>query len=414
MWGMAPGRAIDAAGEAPDGARARNPGLEPWAVDALLGVAVTLTVSLVIAADLDGSGGDSGGGWAYLWAIGLGGLMLVRRAHPVLVLALSVVGLFAYYAAGLPPIGVAVPVAAAVFSAAEAGRLVAAAVASGVVLTVSTAYRLAAGQDPGYVLAFELPGHLLLLAAAAALGDGVRSRRAVQARADEIAELVAERTRRQAEERIAAERLAVARDLHDSIGHAMAVVSLHAQVAREAVGRDDEAARAALDVIASTTSRTNADLRRTVGALRRPGDVAREIPRLGGLDAAYAPARAAGIDVVSAVDERMPLPAPVEAAVYRIVQESVTNVVRHADASEVRITAGVRDGMLRLDVVDDGRGAGRGSAGGGGDGIGHGIVGMRERAEALGGTLDAFATDDGFEVHATLPLGSDTSAESGA
>lgn len=411
MWGMAPGRATDAAVEAPDGARARAGGLEPWAVDALLGVAVTLTVSLVIAADLDGSGD---GGWAaYLWAIGLGGLMLVRRRHPVLVLALSVVGLFAYYAAGLPPIGVAVPVAAAVFSAAEAGRLIAAAVASGVVLTVSTAYRLAVGHDPGYVLAFELPGHLLLLAAAAALGDAMRSRRAAQARADEIASLVAERTRRQAEDRIAAERMAVARDLHDSIGHAMAVVSLHAQVAGEAVGRDDDAARAALDVITATTSRTTADLRTTVSALRRPGDPAREIPRLGGLDAAYAPARAAGIEVIADVDERMPLPATVEAAVYRIVQESITNVVRHAHASEVRITAGVHDGMLRLDVVDDGGGGSSdGVAAGGTDDsdAGHGIVGMRERAAALGGTLDAFATDSGFEVHATLPLGSGAGA----
>lgn len=405
MSGMAPGRAADAAEGATDGGRAPTSGLEPWAVDALLGVGVTLTVSLVIAADLDGSGD---GGWAaYLWAIGLGGLMLVRRRHPVLVLALSVVGLFAYYAAGLPPIGVAVPVAAAVFSAAEAGRLVAAAVASGVVLTVSTAYRLAVGHDPGYVLAFELPGHLLLLAAAAALGDAMRSRRAAQARADEIASLVAERTRRQAEDRISAERMAVARDLHDSIGHAMAVVSLHSQVAREAVGRDDDAARAALDVITATTSRTTADLRSTVGALRRPGDPAREIPRLGGLDAAYASARAAGIEVIADVDERMPLPAPVEAAVYRIVQESITNVVRHADAAEVRITAVVQDGMLRLDVIDDGGGTrGIGDRGTGAPGDGHGIVGMRERAEALGGTLEAFPTDAGFAVHATLPLGS--------
>ncbi|HEX6954342.1 MAG TPA: histidine kinase [Agromyces sp.] len=402
---MAPGRAADAAERATDGGRAPTSGLEPWAVDALLGVGVTLTVSLVIAADLDGSGD---GGWAaYLWAIGLGGLMLVRRRHPVLVLALSVVGLFAYYAAGLPPIGVAVPVAAAVFSAAEAGRLVAAAVASGVVLGVSTAYRLAVGQDPGYVLAFELPGHLLLLAAAAALGDGLRSRRTAQARADEVTALVAERTRRQAEERIAAERLAVARDLHDSLGHAMAVVSLHSQVAREAIGRDDDAARAALDVIATTTGRANADLRGTVSALRRPGEARREIPRLAGLDAAYASARAAGIEVIADVDERMPLSAPVEAAVYRIVQESITNVVRHADASEVRITAGVHDGILRLEVVDDG-----GVAEEAGDG--HGIVGMRERAEALGGTLEAFPTDAGFAVHATLPIGSSERTEAGA
>lgn len=404
---MARTRASSARGAAPDGAPGRAQRLEPWAIDALVAVGVTLTVSLVIAADLDGSGGR---GWAYLWAVGLGGLMLVRRAHAVLVLVLSVVGLFAYYAAGFPPIGVAVPVAAAVFSAAEFGRLVPAVVASGVVLTVSTAYRLAAGQDPGYVLAFELPGHLLLLAAAAALGDSVRSRREAQARADEIATLVADRTRRQAEERLAAERLAIARDLHDSVGHALAVVSLHAQVAREAIGRDDDGARDALDVVVSTTALTNTDLRSTVSTLRRPDDVPREIPRLGGLDAAYAPARSAGIDVVANVDERMSLPAPVEAAVYRIVQESITNVVRHAQASEVRVTASLHDGVLRLDVVDDGTTAGGAVSADGDGGNTHGIVGMRERAEALGGTLDARPTPEGFAVRAMLPLGAGSAA----
>lgn len=410
---MARTHATDAIPDAPsDGAVERARGLEPWAVDALFAFGVTLTVSLVIAADLDGSGAD---GWAYLWAVGLGALMFVRRSSPVLVLVLSVAGLFAYYAVGFPPIGVAVPVAAAVFSAAEAGRLLAAAVASGVVLTVSAAYRLAAGQDPGYVLAFELPGHLFLLAAAAALGDSLRSRRAAQARSGEVAALVAERTRHEAETRLDAERLAIARDLHDSVGHAMAVVSLHTQVAREALGRDDDAVREALDVIGSTTALTNADLRWTVTALRRPAEAVREVQRIDGLDTAYAPARSAGIEVVAKVDERMSLPAPVEAAVYRIVQESITNVVRHANATEVRITAGVRDGMLRLDVVDDGATSGGGDrAGSDGIGAGLGIVGMRERAEALGGTLDAHPTATGFEVHAALPLGVDAGAPPGA
>ena len=118
--------------------------MSPRLADIVLGVAVTLLVSLVITADVGGAGSDA---LAYLWAVGLGALMLVRRRYPVLVVVLSVLGLFAYYAANYPPIGVAVPVAAAVFSAAERGRPTTAAWGASVVLIVSTTYRLAVGRS---------------------------------------------------------------------------------------------------------------------------------------------------------------------------------------------------------------------------------------------------------------------------
>lgn len=377
----------------------RPAAFEPWLYDVLLGTGVALVLSVSIAADIDGSGAD---GWAYVWAVGLGGLMLVRRQYPVLVVMLSVGGLIAYYAAGYPPIGVAVPVAAAVFSAAEFGHLASAVIASLTVVVVSVGYRLAVGQDPAFVLGFDLQGHVLMLAAAVALGDSVRSRRRAQRHADEVAELVAERYRRQADERLTQERLAIARDLHDSIGHAMAVVSLHTQVASEAVGKDDHAVESALEVIAATTGHTMTDLRRTLSALRQATEGPNALLRLADLDRAVHPARQSGIEVETAVRIAQPLPDSIEAAAYRIVQESITNIVRHSSATHARVEVRESDGTLHVSVVDDGHPPEADASGAAG--TGHGIAGMRERAEILGGTLSANRTANGFEVRATLPL----------
>ncbi|MFC0680084.1 sensor histidine kinase [Lysobacter korlensis] len=390
---------IDAGERVTAGRSRQAPELEPWVHDALLAAGVALVLTLAAAADVDGSGADGG---TYLWAAGLGGLMLVRRRYPVLVVALSVAGLIAYYAVGYPPIGVAVPVAAAVFSAAEFGRLTAAVLGAVTVVAVSVAYRLAVGQDPALLLAYELPGHLLLLAAAVALGDSVRSRREARRQAAEVAALVAERYERRIAERLAAERLAIARDLHDSVGHAMTIVALHVQVAQEAVGRDDAAAADALRVISSTTATTLADVRRTVSVLRQPDRGPRAVPDLTDLESAVLPARQAGIEVETAVAVGEDVPSSIAAAAYRIVQESMTNVVRHSGAQHARVEVREADGVLHVTVADDGGSGGQQPRGGA---AGHGIAGMRERAEALGGALTAARGADGFEVHASLPLG---------
>lgn len=370
----------------------------PWVADAILAAAVSLTLSLVITADVDGSRPEA---MAYVWAAGLGALMLVRRRFPATVVAVTVGGLLAYYAAGYPPVGVAVPVAAAVFSAAEVGRIGVAVLGSAAVLTISTGYRLAVGQEADFVLGYELVWNALMLAAAVALGDGVRSRRELQARAREVADLLAERYRRHADERVTAERLAMARDVHDSVGHAMTVVALHAQVAAEAIGRDDDAAADAVAVIRETTTSTLADLRRTVAVLRRAGPAERDAHGLGDLSAALRPARLAGLEVVQHVAAQGAIPPPVDAAAFRIIQESITNVVRHAHARRVGVDVRASAGVLHLRIADDGTGraeaAGRHPAG-------HGIAGMRERAEALGGTLEAGWTPTGFVVTAALPI----------
>ncbi|MFF5246557.1 sensor histidine kinase [Streptosporangium sp. NPDC000095] len=370
--------------------------LPPWAVDALIGVGVTLVLSIVISA---GQGGrQSPDPIAHLWAVGLGALMLVRRRHPTAVLAVTALGLFAYYAAGHPAVGVAVPVAAALFSAAEFGRLVHAVVTATVVIAVSLFFRLIEGEDFSFVVGYELAGHVLLMAAAIALGDGLRSRRTVQAGARRIAELTAQRYRQEADARLHAERLAIARELHDSIGHTTSVISLHADVARESLGHDEARTRAALDLIKSTSTRTMSELRRTVALLRTPGENPRSVLSLSSVGSLRETAAAAGIDLDLEMRVTTELPATVDACAFRIVQEAVTNIVKHSRGTRARVVALDDGAVLRLSVTDDGPGQGPDS------GAGHGIAGMRERAETLGGTLTAGRESTGFTVRAVLPL----------
>ncbi|MBD8044779.1 sensor histidine kinase [Arthrobacter sp. Sa2BUA2] len=387
---------------------------DPWVYDALLAAGVSLTLAAFIAADIEGTRPD---GWAYLWAAGFGALMFVRRTYPTLVVALSVVGFVAYYASGLTAIGTAVPIAAAVFSAAECGRLAAAIGGSAAVAVISVTYRLGSGQDAAFVLGYDLPQNLLILAGAVALGDSVRTRRQLQRQASRIRDLTARQIRRDAEERIAAERIAVSRDLHDSLGHWLAVISLHSEVAREAPEHDGGARRQALEVIRATTAEASSELKRTVAGLRG-GPPAPRGPSLDSLGNAVAPAEAAGITVTLTNTLQPRLHPQLQGVLYRVVQESVTNIVRHSNATQAGISLTEDGGIIRLRIADNGRAQPAGSPAGspadsqagrpdgGRDGAaaqGYGLAGLRERLEALGGSFTAEWTPAGFEVSARLP-----------
>lgn len=372
--------------------------LPAWATDALLGTAVTLTMVAVISANHGGHNDPDA--LAYLWAVGLGALMFARRRYPVLVLAITVFGLFAYYATGYPAVGVAVPLAAALYSTAEFGRMVWAICIGVVALATSVLFRLTEGQDISLVVGYELAGHAFLIAGAIALGDSIRSRRALMAHSREIIALTSARAQQESASRAQALRVEVARDLHDSIGHSTAVISLHADVAREAVGRgDDVAAADALHLIKDTTSSTMVELRRTVALLRAPNQPARHTASLANVQSLID----VGAEVAFTTDIQVSeaLPGVVDAAAFRVIQESVTNIVKHSNATHARIEASVRDHEIHVSVFDNG-----GQTTPGVVAIsGHGIDGMRERATALGGTLEAGPVIDGFVVYAKIPLG---------
>ena len=208
------------------------------------------------------------------------------------------------------------------------------------------------------------------------------------------------------------ERLRIARELHDMVAHSIGIIAIQAGVGRRVIDTQPAEARNALTVIEATSRETLAGLRQMLGVLRRatpgPGDdpvVTQPRPGLADLGRLAATTRDAGVRVeVRWLGPRRPLPADVDLSAFRIIQEAVTNVVRHAGTGHCQVTVDCRDEELGIEVSDDGRG-GAPPAGRPGEGGGFGLDGMRERACLLGGELTAGPkADGGFRVAARLPV----------
>jgi signal transduction histidine kinase len=236
-------------------------------------------------------------------------------------------------------------------------------------------------------------------AAAAALAVALRSRR----------ETRQEHVRRTATE----ERLRMAQDLHDGVGHGLAVIAMQAGVALHVLEKDPVAARRSLEAIRDTSRESLESLRAELARLTpTSGEPAPRTPRngLGDLEVLAERVRAGGVQVRlegSAGD----VPPDVDAAGYVVVQEALTNVLRHASATSARVRLRRDPGSLEITVADDGRAAAPPT----GTGAGMGIPGMRSRVEALGGTLDAGPLPDhGFGVRAVLPLPDQPDGPAGA
>jgi signal transduction histidine kinase len=258
--------------------------------------------------------------------------------------------------------------------------------------------------------ALLLGGWLVTLAV---VGELVRARR------DRAAAGLA--ARRAEERRRASEvRLRMARDLHDTVGHNIALISVQAGMGLDLIDTRPEQARAALAAIKTVSKEALNELRAVLADMRQEGEAAPRAPApglgppapgLARLDDLVATTRAAGLAVtVEMTGHTRAISSAVDLAAYRIVQESLTNVTRHAGpGTAVTIRIGHAPGRLRLQIADDGSpGADPGGAPDGGvpDGAGTGIAGMRERATALGGHLDAGSRPGGgFAVTAELPLG---------
>ncbi|HEX2132191.1 MAG TPA: sensor histidine kinase [Actinophytocola sp.] len=364
------------------------------AVDTGLAMLVLVVVGTAITANV-GTDGDPGLA-AYAFGALLGGLMLVRRRWPVATLVITAAALLAYYMFGFPPVGLAVPVAAALYSAAEQGRVRWAAGTAVVLLVVSTAVRAGEGDDLAYLLGLELATSAGLMAAVIALGDSVRSRRGWRAELAKQTEVARLEREREAARRVEQERVRIARDLHDLLGHTVSVISLHTDVAREALRDDPEAAERSLTAARAACSDVVRELRATLRALR--GADGAPVPGLADLDDLAGPVRAAGLDVrVRTTGRPAALSSVADATAYRVVQEALSNVLRHADAGRVTIDVDYREDEVLLTVGDDGRG-GEAAAG-------WGITGMRERLALLGGSLRTTSPPEGgFVVEAHVPL----------
>ncbi|MFC7309054.1 sensor histidine kinase [Streptomyces monticola] len=276
-------------------------------------------------------------------------------------------------------------------------------------MTVLTGTAMLSGPLPWY--AQENLGVFAWTGMAAAAGDAVRSRRAFVDAIRERAER-AERTREEeARRRVAEERLRIARDLHDVVAHHIALVNVQAGVASHVMDKRPDQAKEALAHVREASRSALNELRATVGLLRQTGDPeapTEPAPGLARLDELLDTFRHAGLPVdVARADENATLPAAVDLAAYRVIQEALTNVRKHAGAGAKAEVSVIRVGpRVEVTVLDDGPGED-----GEPDGSGHGLLGMRERVAALGGSLTAGPRyGGGYRVHAILPVDNRTAA----
>jgi signal transduction histidine kinase len=245
--------------------------------------------------------------------------------------------------------------------------------------------------------------NFVIFAAAYLFGSTVRNRRLYSEQLEERA-LELERGRDEESKRaVADERLRIAQELHDVVAHSMGVIAVQAGVGEHVIDTDPVEAKKSLHAISQTSRSTLAEIRRLLGVLREDSGAAyAPAPGLGDLDRLVHDVGMAGLEVdVQRAGARSELPPGVDFTAYRIVQEALTNVLKHAGRARATVTIGYEPEALRLEIVDDGRGV-NGSASAGG----HGLMGMRERVGVYGGSFEAGPrTGGGFRVSVTLPYG---------
>jgi len=282
-----------------------------------------------------------------------------------------------------------------------------------------TGRALFAGMAMGLLMIVELGigGRLVvledwvyvLLIYGGALGLGVALR--VQTERSIVLAITADRAQREQESMAQAavqeERARIARELHDVVAHNVGLIVLQAGGARSVLSTDSERARTALLQVEETGRQTLAEMRHLVGILRIGETPARQpLPRLDRLPALVDEARAAGLDVKLRIEgEAVELPAGLELAAYRLVQEALTNVRKHAPNGSAQVLLGYEPDRLRIEVLNDGEPGGTVRDAAATVGPGHGLIGMRERVQLYGGRIQVGPlASGGFRVDAVLPV----------
>lgn len=339
----------------------------------------------------------------------LSGLAIaVRRRWPVAVFTVTAAASLVYYAVEYPdgPGWVSLFVAIYTVTLSGDGRRSLVIVSIGIaILTcgwLASSVDLEPREAMGWVF-FRIGASVM----SAALGESIRSRRVIAEDAIERAE-VAERTRDElARARVDEERLRIAREVHDTVAHAIAIINVQAGVTAHVLDRHPERARDTLEVIAQASSNALEEMRSILVVLRDEDE--HRVPRqwLAELDQLVLTAREAGLDVTAEIRfGDGPVPTAAGSAVYRILQESLTNVIRHVGPARVDVSISRTRTGLELRVADDGGDPASTRTSTAPD-QGRGLVGMQERCRLLGGDLEAGAlADGGFVVTARLPLAS--------
>jgi signal transduction histidine kinase len=340
---------------------------------------------------------------AALTALASCGVLLWRRRRPFAVLAVTMIGAAIYSALTVTHgFALAAPMVALYTAAETTGRRRALTIGWLTVLVFAVMHAvLRAGPAVDWQnLAVIALGGLAVVA-----GDAARSRRAYIAQVEERARRAEHDREQEARRRVTEERLRIARELHDVVGHHLALINVQAGVAAHVLDDRPDQARQALAHIRQASRAGLAELRDTIGLLREPGEPkAPTEPTVGlsGLDELIASFARSGMRIERDIEgSACTLPPVVDLTAYRVVQESLTNVRKHADGSAARLRLSYVPSGLRILVEDDGPGGPCGTDGTGG----HGIAGMRERVAAVGGSLEAGPRPGGgFRVSAVLPL----------
>ncbi|MEV0179227.1 histidine kinase [Streptomyces sp. NPDC050625] len=371
--------------------------------DASLAAALAVVASVLAAADLGSGRHPDALGWTLLLSAHVP--LVWRRRAPMAVLCVAIALLATYHQLDFNHSAPTAASMAALYTVAETRNLRRTLPIGAGVIGLMVILKLNDGMA-GVAESMRVTGWVIAMLV---IGSYHRVHRENVAAALERAER-AERTREEeARRRVAEERLRIARDLHDLLAHSITLIGVQTSVAAHVLAADPtrldrEAVAKALDDIAETCRTARGEIRTTLEVLRdgdhASPDTRGPLPGLHGLPDLAVTARAAGAEVELTVRAGDPPPA-VGAAAYRIVQEALTNAVRHGgrDDLSVRVSVDERDGALRVRVTDDGTGVADSAPG-------FGLVGMRERARSVGGTVQAGprADGEGFEVTAQLPL----------
>jgi signal transduction histidine kinase len=272
---------------------------------------------------------------------------------------------------------------------------------AGYALTLGVAVVVARTDPQGSFGDWAWPAILFTIAWIIGWAVGGQFRQAEEARGR------AQRAEREREEQarlaVGEERARIARELHDVVGHSVSVMTVQASAVRRLLKPEQEREREALLIVEQTGREAMAEMRRMVGVLRRPEEAPALAPQpsLEHLDKLIEQARESGLPVTLKVEgDAVQLPAGVDLTAYRLVQEGLTNALKHARAQNAEVLVRYSNGFVELTVTDDGSGDG------GGDSGGHGLVGMRERVSVYGGDLQAGPRPEGgFRLRATLPVG---------
>jgi signal transduction histidine kinase len=369
----------------------------PYVVDALLAVLV-LTVSLQPLLREVGCGCEPVPLWGYALVVGECLPLVWRRRFPFTVALTCGVLTTVHGLSDIPDPAVFFAGLVALYSVAAHGRRRLALLAAGTAV-VAISLSMVVDRADADLEDFTIP--TLTFATAWLLGDSARSRRLAATRAEERAASL-ERTRAaEARQAVVEERNRIAREMHDVLAHSVSMMVVQAEAGPVVVERDPARAIQAFDAISATGRSALTELRRLLGVLR--DDTSSPLapqPGLARLSELAESVRAAGVEVDLHVSgELPPASSAVDLAAYRIVQESLTNVVKHAGPARVVVRVDVVDGGMLVDVTDDGLGTTASTE------AGRGLLGMHERAAAAGGTVTAGPlAAGGWRVRAELPL----------